>query len=278
MVDKLGDWARTHTCGELRASDVGRDVLLLGWVHKIRDLGHLVFLDLRDRDGLTQVVFDAQALRDRAKQLRSEFVIGVKGRVAAAGRRGGQRADADRGDRGRGRRAEGAERGPGPAVRHRGRGGRLRRAAAPVPVPRPAAPRAAGQPGPPSPRDDGGAEVLRQQGILGDRDAGAHQVHARGGARLPGAEPRASRRVLRAPAVAADLQADPDDRRHGPLLPDRQVLPRRGPARRPAAGVHPDRRRDVLRDARSRHGDRRAAHAAGSRRDRARDRCARSPG
>jgi len=81
VVDKLGDWVRSHTCGELRASDVGRDVLLLGWVHRIRDLGHLVFLDLRDRDGLTQVVFDAQLLRDRAKQLRSEFVIGVKGRV-----------------------------------------------------------------------------------------------------------------------------------------------------------------------------------------------------
>jgi aspartyl-tRNA synthetase len=81
VVDKLGDWARTHTCGELRAEDVGREVLLLGWVHKVRDLGHLVFLDLRDRHGLTQVVFEAQGLRDRAKQFRAEFVIGVKGRV-----------------------------------------------------------------------------------------------------------------------------------------------------------------------------------------------------
>ncbi len=81
MVDKLGDWARTHTCGELRAADVGRDVLLLGWVHKVRDLGHLVFLDIRDRHGLTQVVADTDALRERAKHLRAEFVIGVKGRV-----------------------------------------------------------------------------------------------------------------------------------------------------------------------------------------------------
>ena len=81
MVDKLGDWARTHTCGELRAEDVGREVLLLGWVHKVRDLGHLVFLDLRDRHGLTQVVVETEALRDRAKHLRAEFVIGVKGRV-----------------------------------------------------------------------------------------------------------------------------------------------------------------------------------------------------
>jgi aspartyl-tRNA synthetase len=81
VADKLGDWARTHTCGELRASDAGRDVLMLGWVHKVRDLGHLVFLDVRDRYGLTQIVFDDEALRERAKHLRAEFVIGVKGRV-----------------------------------------------------------------------------------------------------------------------------------------------------------------------------------------------------
>jgi aspartyl-tRNA synthetase len=81
VVDKLGDWARTHTCGQLRAEDVGREVLLLGWVHKVRDLGHLVFLDLRDRHGLTQVVFEAEGVRERAKHLRAEFVVGVKGRV-----------------------------------------------------------------------------------------------------------------------------------------------------------------------------------------------------
>ena len=81
MVDKLGDWARTHTCGQLRAEDVGREALLLGWVHKVRDLGHLVFLDVRDRHGLTQVVVESEGLRERAKHLRAEFVVGVKGRV-----------------------------------------------------------------------------------------------------------------------------------------------------------------------------------------------------
>jgi aspartyl-tRNA synthetase len=81
VADKLGDWARTHTCGDLRAEDAGREVLLLGWVHKVRDLGHLIFVDLRDRHGLTQVVFEAEGLRDRCKHLRAEFVIGVKGRV-----------------------------------------------------------------------------------------------------------------------------------------------------------------------------------------------------
>jgi len=83
VADKLGDWARTHTCGALRAAEIGQDVLLLGWVHKVRDLGHLVFVDLRDRHGVTQVVVDGDALRDRAKHLRAEFVIGVKGRVRA---------------------------------------------------------------------------------------------------------------------------------------------------------------------------------------------------
>ena len=83
MVDKLGDWARTDTCGDLRASHTGQDVLLLGWVHKLRDLGHLVFIDVRDRYGVTQVVVDGDALRDRAKHLRGEFVIGVRGQVRA---------------------------------------------------------------------------------------------------------------------------------------------------------------------------------------------------
>src|SRR6185295_15165839 len=73
----------THTCGALRPDDVGADVVLLGWVHRVRDLGGLLFIDVRDRAGLTQVVFDKddEALMSKAKRLRSEFVIGVSGRV-----------------------------------------------------------------------------------------------------------------------------------------------------------------------------------------------------
>ena len=56
MAEQLGDLTRTHTCGVLRPSDVGANVVLLGWVHRVRDLGGVLFFDLRDRYGLTQVV------------------------------------------------------------------------------------------------------------------------------------------------------------------------------------------------------------------------------
>lgn len=74
---------RTDYCGALRASDEDREVVLCGWVHKTRDMGHLVFVDLRDREGLAQVVFqsDRPELAEEAKKLRGEFVVGVRGRV-----------------------------------------------------------------------------------------------------------------------------------------------------------------------------------------------------
>jgi aspartyl-tRNA synthetase len=83
VAEQLGDLTRTHTCGALRTSDVGADVVLLGWVHRVRDLGGLLFIDVRDRGGVTQVVFDKddEALMNKAKRLRSEYVVGVTGRV-----------------------------------------------------------------------------------------------------------------------------------------------------------------------------------------------------
>jgi aspartyl-tRNA synthetase len=83
VAEQLGELTRTHTCGALRPDDVGADVVLLGWVHRVRDLGGLLFIDVRDRAGVTQVVFDKddEALMAKAKRLRSEFVIGVTGRV-----------------------------------------------------------------------------------------------------------------------------------------------------------------------------------------------------
>ncbi|HEX9925436.1 MAG TPA: aspartate--tRNA ligase [Anaerolineae bacterium] len=75
---------RTHNCGQLRAEDEGQQVTLAGWVHRRRDHGGLVFIDLRDRWGLTQIVFDPDTsveMHDAAQSLRNEFVIRVTGRV-----------------------------------------------------------------------------------------------------------------------------------------------------------------------------------------------------
>jgi aspartyl-tRNA synthetase len=75
---------RTHTCWELNAEDVGKEVVLMGWVQRRRDHGGVIFVDLRDREGITQVVFNPavdEAVHDKAHVIRSEFVLGVRGRV-----------------------------------------------------------------------------------------------------------------------------------------------------------------------------------------------------
>lgn len=84
MADILGSLRRTHYCNDLRASDVGKEVVLMGWVQRRRDHGGVIFVDLRDRDGITQIVFSPETsgtVHAKAHSLRSEFVIGVKGRV-----------------------------------------------------------------------------------------------------------------------------------------------------------------------------------------------------
>ena len=84
MLDVLGNLERSHTCGELREVHVGAQVVLMGWVAKKRDFGVLTFIDLRDRDGVTQVVLneeDKGEAHAKAKTLRGEFVIAVKGTV-----------------------------------------------------------------------------------------------------------------------------------------------------------------------------------------------------
>src|SRR3982751_707300 len=82
-VQPLGNLARTHTCGELTAAHVGSDVVLLGWVPRVRDLGGVMFFDIRDRHGLTQVVVHDAALEEEAKRLRPEYVVAIIGRVDA---------------------------------------------------------------------------------------------------------------------------------------------------------------------------------------------------
>ncbi|MDB5297077.1 MAG: aspS [Phycisphaerales bacterium] len=80
---------RTHTCGQLRATDEGSEVRLAGWVHNYRDHGQLVLVDLRDRDGLTQVVFDVDlcgpAAHEEARKLRGEWVVSIAGVVVGRG-------------------------------------------------------------------------------------------------------------------------------------------------------------------------------------------------
>ena len=83
-LDLLGDRQRTHYCGDLRASHAGQSVFLAGWVDRRRDLGNLIFLDLRDHTGVIQVVCNREvsaAAHDRAEEVRGEYVLGVEGAV-----------------------------------------------------------------------------------------------------------------------------------------------------------------------------------------------------
>jgi len=84
LLEALGNLKRTNYCGDLRASDAEKDVVLMGWVHRRRDLGQLIFIDLRDRAGIAQIVFNKELHPEahaKAEQLRSEFVVAVEGRV-----------------------------------------------------------------------------------------------------------------------------------------------------------------------------------------------------
>ncbi|MBI2371463.1 MAG: aspartate--tRNA ligase [Deltaproteobacteria bacterium] len=86
MGEPLGTWRRTHGCGTLGPADEGVKVVLTGWVHRRRDHGGVIFVDLRDRSGLVQVVFrpdERPALHEAARELRSEYVVAVRGQVAA---------------------------------------------------------------------------------------------------------------------------------------------------------------------------------------------------
>lgn len=84
MAEFMTGMKRTHYCGDLRIGDVGKEVTLFGWVAKQRDLGQLIFIDLRDRTGITQLSFDDnsdKAVFEKAAQCRSEYVLGIVGTV-----------------------------------------------------------------------------------------------------------------------------------------------------------------------------------------------------
>ncbi|HEX4064709.1 MAG TPA: aspartate--tRNA ligase [Acidobacteriaceae bacterium] len=88
MLDFLGTHQRTHTCGQLRAADAGQTVTLMGWVNRRRDHGNLIFLDLRDRYGITQIVLDKEISPEghpKAEHVRPEYVVAAIGKVRLRG-------------------------------------------------------------------------------------------------------------------------------------------------------------------------------------------------
>ena len=86
MTDLLGDLKRTHHCCQLRDTDINKEVVLMGWVQHRRDHGGVIFIDLRDKEGITQIVFNpenSKAVHEKAQEIRNEYVLGVKGKVIA---------------------------------------------------------------------------------------------------------------------------------------------------------------------------------------------------
>ena len=249
---RMSALARTPA-GALRKDHAGQTVRLEGWVNRRRDHGELVFVDLRDRSGLVQVVFDARFLPSKeiletAKEIRSEFVVDVEGTVVPREERRREPGASD----GRSRGPRDGSFDPEPlgdaAVPDRGRREGLRGPAAQVPLSRPASSRHDAELRPAERRDVPDAEDPARGGLSRDRDPDPDEVDAGRRARLPRPGPGPPGRVLRAAAVAAALQADPDGLGDGAVLPDRALLPGRGPAGGPAAGVHADRPRDLLPD------------------------------
>ena len=240
---------RTHTCGALGLAEEGKTVRLSGWCHRIRDHGGAV------------VHRPARPLRHHPMRRRSGFAGLRAGRKAALRmggadrRRGAQASRRDReprdGDRpGRGLRARdrGARAGRRAAAAGVRRPALSRGHAAQVPLPRPPAREAARQHRAARQNCRFAAPAHEDPGIHRVPDADPDRLEPRRGARLPGAVAHPPRQVLRPAAGAAAVQAAADDGGLRPLLPDRAVLPRRGPARRPAAGrVLPARHRDELR-------------------------------
>ena len=261
MAETLGSLTRTHYCGALTEAQVGETVTLMGWAATRRDLGGVVFIDLRDREGLCQVVARPEVSKEAhaaADKVRGEYVLAVVGEVA---RRSPETVNPKL---------------PTGAVEVLAREIHILAEAKTPPFPiedeidtaedirlkyryldlrRPRLQRNLKL------RHRVTMEVRRymdEQGFYEIETPMLTEVHPRGRPRLPRALARPPRRVLRPAPVAPDLQADPDDLGLRQVLPDRALLPRRGPARRPPARVHPGGRGDVV-----------PAHGDGVRPDRA---------
>ena len=249
MAEPLGDLVRTHYCGELRESHVGKTVTVMGWAATRRDLGGVVFIDLRDREGLCQIVARPEASKDAhaaADHVRSEYVVAVIGEVEA------RSAETVNPNLATGKvevlakeiRILSEARTPvfpiedeidtheEVRLKHRYLDLRRPRLQRNIKL-----------------RHQVSMEIRRymdEQGFYEIETPILGKSDARGCARLPGALAHAPRQLLRPAAVAAAVQAAADGVRPRPLLPDRALLPRRGPARRPPARVHAGGRRGVV--------------------------------
>lgn len=218
---------RSHYCGQLNESLDGQEVTLCGWVHRRRDHGGVIFLDVRDREGLAQVVFDPDRAETFAKadRVRSEFVVKITGKVRLRpeGARNPNMASGSIEVLGYELEVlNQAETPPFPLDEYSdvGEETRLRYRFIDLRRPEMAAKLKLRARITSSIRryldDNGFLDV--ETPILGQADAG-------GRARLPGAEPYLPGTLLRPAAVAAAVQATADGRRLRSLLPDRQVLP-----------------------------------------------------
>lgn len=85
-MESMGTLRRTHSCNELTSADIGKEIILMGWVLRRRDHGGVIFIDLRDRHGLTQIIFNPEVnseVHEKAHKIRSEWVLAIRGKVAA---------------------------------------------------------------------------------------------------------------------------------------------------------------------------------------------------
>ncbi len=238
---------RTHYCGQVNASHVDQIVTLCGWSHRRRDHGGVIFIDLRDREGLAQVVCDPDRpeMFGIAEYVRNEFVLKITGKVRRrpAGTENSNLASGEIEILCHELEVLNAAVTPPFQLDEENLSENVRLTHRVIDLRRPQMQKNL---------------MLRYKVAMAFRrfldDKGfidietpmLTKVDAGRRARLPGAVARASRPVLRPAAVAAVVQATADGGRLRPLLPDHQVLPRRRPARRPPAGIHPGRYRDVV--------------------------------
>ena len=268
---------RDAWCGELRAGDVDSTVRVAGWVHRRRDHGGLIFIDLRDRTGIVQLVFHPETAPDAhalAERLRPEHVVSAAGTVVRR-EEGNVNPKLDTGEIelevAEAETLSEAATPPFPVDEETPVDELLRLRHRVIDLRRPGMQRGDDRPPHGQPRDP---RLPQRARLPRDGDADHDALHARGRARLPRPVAAQPRRLLRAAAVAPAVQADADDGRLRALLPDRPLLPGRGPARRPPAGVHPARHGDELRRGGGRHRDGRGHARPRLRGDRLRRRAA----